>query len=60
MVHRGNQLADWATTAAVMAEFGLVVTVDTRATHLATAWAEGRARTLEQAIAYALDEQPST
>jgi hypothetical protein len=25
----------------------------------ATAWAEGRAMTLEQAVAYALDEQPS-
>jgi hypothetical protein len=25
----------------------------------ATAWAEGRAMTLEQAVAYALEEQPS-
>ena len=25
----------------------------------AAAWAEGRAMTLEQAVAYALDEQPS-
>ncbi|HZO28090.1 MAG TPA: hypothetical protein VFH48_19110 [Chloroflexota bacterium] len=24
-----------------------------------TAWAEGRAMTLEQAVAYALDEEPS-
>lgn len=37
LVHLGNQLTDWATTAAVMAELDLIVSVDTGAAHLAGA-----------------------